>query len=164
MSVVVWQPHRRIMVADSYALGLISYARQTKQDKVRTLRWKNEAALVGMSSDHLGVPALVYDWLAAGADQEKKPELSVNENSDPNLDCMIATESGLWIMNSSLMPARIESTDLAIGSGAKFALGAMWAGRTAEEAVRCAIDCDPICSGPVRGWTLDNKRIEITRD
>jgi ATP-dependent HslUV protease subunit HslV len=37
----------------------------------------------------------------------------------------------------------------AMGSGKSEALGAMWAGATAEQAVRAAIDLDPSCGGDV---------------
>lgn len=38
----------------------------------------------------------------------------------------------------------------AIGAGMDFALAALWLGKTAEEAVGCAIELSTFCEGPVR--------------
>lgn len=46
----------------------------------------------------------------------------------------------------------------AVGAGGHLALGALWSGKSAEEAVACGIEFDPASSGTVHSLSLAAKR------
>lgn len=63
---------------------------------------------------------------------------------------VLTPHDGLWIYDEWGVPQKITAPYYAVGSGAKAALGAMFAGATATQAVLAACEHDPYTSGPVQ--------------
>lgn len=83
------------------------------------------------------------DWVRAGAQGECPIETGGEANG------FVVMPDGRFIMWSGRGPTTTESPYFAFGSGREFALGAMAAGASAEEAVRVAIELDVYSGGPV---------------
>lgn len=91
------------------------------------------------------MPERFVEWLRSGADPEKWG------SGEP--DCcvmMVKPSGGLFLADGGLyFSGPIECEYHAIGSGAKYALGAMAMGAGAIEAVEVAMKFDPHCGGVV---------------
>lgn len=88
------------------------------------------------------------DWCKRGMSSRGKPRDLTLEFTG-----LILNEGGLVLIQSPLVPIRVEGDVWAIGSGAQAALGAMLMGAAPDEAVQIACAIDPYCGGPV---TVEN--------
>ena len=79
------------------------------------------------------------EWLERGVPDGDK--LKVSENFDAiEVACLNAINPGaVWHWDDHLTPYKLDAEFYALGNGGHFAMGAMAAGCTAEEAVRLAI-------------------------
>lgn len=124
------------MVADSQiSEGAMKY----RAAKIERLA---DGRLVGMAGSWGGCIKL-RDWVAAGCPDDDEP----TEINDATL--LVASERGLCLFDSDLVPFPILDAFAAVGSGAQYAVGAMEAGATAEDAVLIACRRDPGSSFPI---------------
>lgn len=87
-------------------------------------------------------------WFEAGGPAETIPKLT---NEDGDFDGMIVTREGkLFMIDGSLIPVRLTAPFYALGSGAPIAIGAMYMGASAEQAVEAAIEYNCYCHGPMQ--------------
>jgi hypothetical protein len=92
--------------------------------------------------------AEVAAWLSAGGDDRDKPV--VNDDREEVSDFLLIDGAKcFWLSTPYLRPIEVIDGKAAVGSGAKYALGAMEAGKTAAEAVTIAAKFDPHTGGGV---------------
>lgn len=127
------------MAADTWQTG--NYIDQFALQKMEVI----EGTLVGVSGSPLHA-LLFFEWLREG-----------NSNDEPILGkafrALRVSSLGVWFWDKQLTPVEV-GAPAAIGSGARFAMGAMLAGATPEEAVRVAMELDPFTGGEVKCLTL----------
>lgn len=141
------------MTTIAYKAGVLAGDSQATDDqlwqtnKIERLSTSAGKLLVGWCGDVHS--ALVFmEWLKN--EQSRKPDIS---NED--FEAIVVAETGrVTIWNQSLVGWRPEGRFFAIGSGAKAAMGAMHAGKSAVEAVKIACKVDPYTRGPVRSLRL----------
>lgn len=150
MSVVAYKDG--IMAADSRAYGGKYQASPGAKAKAHRLA---DGTRVGLVSAVVGLPEKYLAWLAGGA----KPEDWSGDK--PDLRClMVKPDGAVFLADEGLtFSGPIDCQVYAIGSGAEFALGAMAAGASAEEAVRVACRYDPHCGEPVLVLRPDLKAV-----
>lgn len=114
----------------------------TRVYRVRKIFRIEDGSLVGFAGD-LSEGMKFVDWLDDGGDKEEKPGLQ-------NVHGLVVKPSGRIILYEGgvpIVPKRPKY--IAIGTGQATAMGAMWAGASAAEAVRAAIQHDDHSGGPV---------------
>ena len=129
-----------VMAADTLCVNLPGDIK-SKAIKLKKISIKRKPVLIGIA----GAMILHYciDWIKAGCMLEKFPEslkgldfylLVAEQNKKPK-----------YVYDKGIV-TYIEEDFCAIGSGAPVALGAMWSGKSAVEAVRIASYID-LCTG-----------------
>jgi ATP-dependent protease HslVU (ClpYQ) peptidase subunit len=123
-----------IIAADSQATG--DFVEFTQK-----LYAKN-GAIVGFCG--LVTQGLVFvDWYFNR--QKRKPSLE----HESDWSAIVLKKDGLEYWDNSLRPFPVSEKFYAIGSGCQFAMGAMKAGCSAQQAVEVACALDPYCNLPV---------------
>jgi hypothetical protein len=79
-------------------------------------------------------------------------------DSDCDVECMELRADGIWVYESTIIPARIKEPFYAIGTGSAYALAAMHLGKSPREAVEIAALFDPATRGPIDVITIGGKR------
>ena len=74
-----------------------------------------------------------------------------------HFEALVLDATGLFIFYSCVDQSRITTPFFAIGSGRQYALGAMAAGQTTEQAVEIACRFDPYSKPPVETFSLRGK-------
>lgn len=126
------------LAADRLAfLGRYEAAHATKR-KIHRLE---DRRLVGISTSVVGAASMLMRWIEEGED----PASPLFEKTAPDeFSILIVDPDGtLTYYDDSLWPQHPTASIFAIGSGRSYALGAMAAGKTAEEAVLIAAHFDP---------------------
>jgi hypothetical protein len=78
------------------------------------------------------------------------PDLKTIPTLNEGISCLCIKSDGIWRAGGKTpCLTKVEAPFAAIGTGAHIALGAMWMGATAEQAVQAAIALDTGCGGPV---------------
>ena len=96
-----------------------------------------------------------FDNLQKAFAQVEAGEFSPLSSGDEGGGCyLIAKGRKVLCLESEVMVPFPASDPFAIGSGQDFAMGAMYSGKTAVEAVRIAIKLDANSGGPVRSITV----------
>ena len=90
---------------------------------------------------------------------EGKQEL----DSDLDVTVLELRHDGIWVYESTIIPARIKNDFWAVGTGANFAIAAMHLGMSPTEAVNLACLYDSSSHGPVDTMMLDQKVPKRTR-
>lgn len=100
----------------------------------RKIRATKHGALVGVTTSHPGLGDAFLAWICDGA----------GEPDNVDYQAMIVEQNGdiYYYRNSGLPSGPLKAEFMAIGSGAEAALGAMWMGADAEEAVGVASNID----------------------
>ena len=89
--------------------------------------------------------AAFRDWALAGEDRERQPKRP-NEDSR----AFIFLDGIVHTFETDNGPAfEHRPSYFAVGSGMDFAIGAMWMGASAEEALKAAIEHDAYTRGPI---------------
>ena len=78
-------------------------------------------------------------------------------DSDTEVTVLSLKHDGLWIYESSIIPARIKNDFWSIGTGANFAIAAMHFGASPKEAVEVACLYDSSSHGPIDEVKLPRK-------
>lgn len=129
----------KIMVADG--LGSLESGRVVERDGVKVCRTA-EGGLVGVAGDAHAMAQIVA-WLDAGEPDKERPE-------DLKVEVLVLRPGGLVEGCGATMKLTRWEPPAAIGSGGEFAIGAMMAGASCEEAVRVACRADINSGGQVR--------------
>jgi ATP-dependent protease HslVU (ClpYQ) peptidase subunit len=145
MSVVVY--HEGVMAADSRAYG----GDQHPVGNKRKIHRLPDGGLVGITSNQIGMPEAFRDWLAAGADRK------ADMPGEPAFDAIHVTPAGeVFLYSDGYTPSGpLFGNTWSIGSGKKYAHGAIQMGANAVEAVEAAKACDFWCGGPVLTLSLN---------
>lgn len=112
---------------------------------------KSYDALIGTRGE-IGPSLIAVDWWGTG---EEEPDDRMY--SESQFDILVLQPDGLWTMDQYFRPWKInidEEGYFAVGSGMKAALGAMYMGATAIEAIAAAIQCDPGTGGAIISESL----------
>jgi hypothetical protein len=75
-----------------------------------------------------------------------------------DVECMELRAEGIYVYESTLIPARIKEPFYAIGTGSAYAIAAMHLGKSPREAVEIAALFDPATRGPIDVITIGGKR------
>ena len=94
-----------------------------------------------------------YNSLESGADLDSDTDVTVLE----------LRSDGIWIYESTIIPAKIKNDFWAIGTGANFAIAAMHLGLTPAEAVKLACLYDTSSHEPVDVMTLSGRKRGSTK-
>ena len=78
-------------------------------------------------------------------------------DSDTDVTVLELRHDGIWIYESTIIPARIKNDFWAIGTGANFAIAAMHLGATPMEAVEIACMYDTSSHQPIDVMTLNGE-------
>ena len=79
-------------------------------------------------------------------------------DSDSDIEVLELRNDGIWVYESTIIPARIKNSFYAIGSGAGYAMAAMHFGKTPRQAIEIAALFDPGTRGPIDVLTLGSNR------
>jgi hypothetical protein len=85
----------------------------------------------------------------------------------PNLDevhveiLVVAADGSAEFMGGNLAPSRVKADYYTIGSGSSYALGALYLGHSAPDAVGVACALDPWTDFPLVGYTHDGERVTV---
>lgn len=79
-------------------------------------------------------------------------------DSDIDVTVLELRNDGIWIYESTIIPAKIKNDWWAIGTGANWAMGALAAGATLMEAMEIACKYDTSSRGPIDYMTLGANR------
>jgi ATP-dependent protease HslVU (ClpYQ) peptidase subunit len=95
------------------------------------------------------------DWVARGRKPEDCPIFQRDEKEFVEA-LLIDAQGRCWGYAETPYPFLIENKFWAIGSGREFAMGAMFCGKTAREAVEVACALDTSCGNGIDTLTLGN--------
>ena len=79
-------------------------------------------------------------------------------DSECDVEVLELRADGIWIYESTIIPARIKNNFYAIGTGAGYAIAAMHLGKSPREAVEIAALYDPGTRGPIDVMKLGGSR------
>jgi len=94
-----------------------------------------------------------YNSLESGGDLDSDTDVTVLE----------LRSDGIWIYESTIIPAKIKNDFWAIGTGANFAIAAMHLGLTPAEAVKLACLYDTSSHEPIDVMTLSGRKRGSTK-
>ena len=103
-------------------------------DKLR----KGKSSIFGAAGDWDKILKF-YDVIDNGGDLDSESDIEVIE----------LRNDGIWVYESTIIPARIKNSFYAIGSGAAYAIAAMHLGKTPKQAIEIAALFDPGTRGPI---------------
>lgn len=105
--------------------------------------FRKAGAIIGTAGET--GPGLVFvDWWGSG-----KPPPPQFIEGDADFACLVLTKKGLFEYDKWCRGEKITHQFYAIGSGAKAAMGALYMGASAREAVAVACKIDPYTAPPV---------------
>jgi ATP-dependent protease HslVU (ClpYQ) peptidase subunit len=133
-----------VMAADSLVTSDNGRTREGTFMKIRKLQRFNDWHVVGAAGS-LSDCIKFYRWFE-GSPEELEGVEAVSVNCRTGV---------MWGWDDGLEPLPIKAPFMAAGSGAPLALAAMYAGASAEEAVRAAMKVDNTLGGPVRIMGID---------
>jgi len=84
-------------------------------------------------------------------------ELGGELDSDIDVTVLELRHDGIWIYESTIIPARIKNPFWSIGTGANFAIAALHLGASPKEAVEIACMYDSSSHGPIDEMKLQRK-------
>lgn len=151
MSVIVYDPRKRLMVSDTKAYSGSSRPIGYKSKIYRVTMGPFAGSLLGVTSNQPGVPEAFAEWVSNGMNKEDYAP------SSPLFDALMVKPDGeIFFFNDSYyMAGPLRGDVFAIGSGAKYALGAFEICKDAFGAVRVAIKFDGFCDEPMESVLLD---------
>jgi len=128
--------------------SMLTYGIMERSHPAHSKIFKFKGCLYGFSGQDDMIQQ-VRDWIVAGADPKKRPELK----EDLVWTLKIDKEGKCWTAYESLIfvPRPLPS---AIGAGATVAETAMYLGKSPKEAVQVAIDLTNGSGGPVQTLAL----------
>lgn len=106
------------------------------------------SAIIGTSGSHI-LGEVFIKWYGT---KKKKP----NFGPKADFEALVVTKDGLYHYDEDLSGGKVNREWFAIGSGSFAALGALYAGKTPEEAVEIATKIDPYSGLPIQILKLDD--------
>lgn len=108
-----------------------------------------------LGAGHLLTIGKVRKWAEGHFSEAKRPDFGVlfcDDAENFSFSCLVISADGrsATLIDDEMQPQPVLDDLLAIGSGASYAIGAMEAGLTPEDAVAIAIKHDGNSGGPVR--------------
>jgi ATP-dependent protease HslVU (ClpYQ) peptidase subunit len=85
-------------------------------------------------------------------------ESSSDFDSEVDVTVLELRNDGIWIYESTIIPAKIKNDFWAVGTGANYAIAAMHLGKSPKEAVEIACLYDTSSNGPIDVLTLGRSR------
>lgn len=145
MSVVIYS--KGAMVADSRAWSGTSHPAGDKR-KIHRL---NDGSIIGITSNVVGAPEELVRWINEGEDKEAWAP------ANPSWSAIrVKPDGSVWLYDDAYFATGpLEGEFFTIGSGRKYALGALHAGADIFQAGFVAIACDPFCGGKLRYLSLN---------
>ncbi|MBD9511604.1 peptidase S14 [Ensifer sp. ENS10] len=156
MSVIVYDSANQTMTADTRAYCGDSHPFGNKM-KIHRLF---DGSLLGVTSSTPGVPEEFKAWLERGARMDDFGP------SDIDVDAILVTPFGevFLFSDSYYRCGPLVGDFFTVGSGKRYALGAIRAGASAMRAVEVAIECDTMCGGPVAQLPLHKPAVVADGD
>lgn len=150
MSVVVYDHRTQTMTADTRAYSGNSHPAGHKMKIHRIKEGPHAGSLLGVVSNVVGMPEEFRAWIERGADKEDWAP------NDPSFEALLVKPNGeIFLFDDAYYCAGpMVGSFFTIGSGRKYAYGALMAGADAKAAVEVAIACDTWCGGPVAQISL----------
>jgi hypothetical protein len=102
--------------------------------------------IIGCSGDVSSIERLPK-WIAGGANPKKAP--------DGEWRCIVISATSCRIYSDDDLHGELSMLPAAIGSGQDFALGALFAGKSAQEAVEIAARLDVMTGGEIKSLPLN---------
>lgn len=135
MSIIAWDG--TIIAADKAAHNADCLFKTTK------LRWHRgtQGVVLGWTGGR-DSGELLAEWYEAGADPAKWPEV---QKTDDWARLIVAMPEGIWTYERQPIAVKVEDARCAWGSGRDFALGALWRGGDAIDAVQAACHFSTTC-------------------
>jgi ATP-dependent protease HslVU (ClpYQ) peptidase subunit len=103
-------------------------------------------------SGHGNSIALIRSWAEAGFDPEQRPDFSyyLADPEERGFECFVIDDLAqrVTIVDEELEPYESLDKYVGIGSGSTYALGALYAGASVEQALTIAAELDPSTSAP----------------
>lgn len=103
-------------------------------------------SLYGAAGEPFEAAHRFFDWKRGSA----RPDYA----DDTELDVIELNKFGIVLWSRHLVPVSVKDKTYAIGSGAPFAIGALAAGATPEQALKIAARFDPNTRPPIEVMTL----------
>lgn len=125
-----------------FADTLCAYTVPFRFSKVAKIK---DAIFAGAGDDFLNIH-LFYEWQRG----KQKPKYA----ADADFDIIEVNPRGLFLWDQKLIPIQLNEPFYAIGTGAAYAMGALAAGATPEQAVLIAANFDTNTRGPVEQVNL----------
>jgi hypothetical protein len=136
MTTVIVDTDRMALAADSRCTGHTIF--ETR--KIFTLADGTLVGICGVVNDALKF----VDWVSRGYDREKLPTFS-----EDGFEAITVGPQGVHVWDMACMCIEVSSRYYAMGTGARYALGALHCGRTIEEAVAVSCALDPGSGGKI---------------
>jgi len=146
MTTVVVDRRRRVMVSDNQATTN-SGEMMTPCNKIFLIEGgPHDGDLIG-TTGHEGPSLFFIEWWSEGGEHDwtslsNDAILDIHEDTE-DFECLLFSKGKILVVDRFFIPYEIDLPFYAGGSGAQFAMGAMEAGATAEEAVSIACKFDP---------------------
>lgn len=112
-------------------------------DKIKRIELQGRVYLIGASGDADVAEALKH-WFESGYFSKDFPESAKGESLKSTL-IAVPDDGSIMIFERTPYPIKYPPQRFAIGSGADFAIAAMYVGKTAEDAVDVACQFDAFC-------------------
>lgn len=144
------------MTVIAYRDGILAADKLTQTGSMKatvTKIYQIGDAMVGVSGT-LTLALEMIEWLRAGAAMDRLPDFQKTQEDYQPL--MMVRDRKIWVYEQGGTPFHVESPYYAIGSGSRYAMAAMWCGKTAIEAVTCASELDTGCGMGV-DWLSDGR-------
>lgn len=155
MSVIVYDHTQQIMTADTRAYSGDPHPTGNKMKIHKIKEGPFAGSLLGITSSQPGMAEQLKQWITEGMDKEAFAP------SQPDFEALLVKPDGeIFLFVDAYYPSGPLVGDVfTIGSGKKYALGALRAGANPIQAVEVAIRCDSMCGGPVAALTLHEPAI-----
>lgn len=150
MSVIVYDAKKQLMTADTRAYSGSGHPIGHKLKIHRIAEGPFEGSLLGITSNQPGMAEEFKQWVTEGMSKEAFAPTT------PLLDAILVKPNGeIFLFVDAYYPSGPLAGDFfTIGSGRKYALGALQAGADALRAVEIACELDSMCGGPVAALNL----------
>lgn len=153
MTSIVYDRRNKIIASDS---------KNTDESGAKWLCNKIEVLADGsvfLGSGHLCTIAQCRHWAKHSWKEEKRPDFSfyLEDVDERGFSCLHISKDGtkIVLIDGELHPIEVLDDYVGIGSGASYAIGAMDAGASAEEAIKIACDRDGNSCLPVQTYTFE---------
>lgn len=151
MTTVAWDG--KTLAGDTLASDEFGSLRFTKIFKIDRFvsEGATEQVLLGCAGS-IELTVLIRDWIASGMSPDEKPSFGARMEFN---GMVIHKDGRIEFMEEMLTPIILHNTFYAIGSGARYSLGAMEMGATAAEAALISSKYDSNTNGIIETLTFD---------